>query len=346
MSIETTIPSGVGYPQSVSGASSEAKKLSLSGGGVILCWHCSAALTEMTKTDGDDSGFSMCAHCGNETAYRNGIWIAISPQRRERFRQFISDYEFIRSSEGRGSSQAEYYLSLPYKDISGRNGDQWAIRAHTFQTMERQILAPLAKLYQRPLRILDLGAGNGWMSYRLALCGHLPIAVDLLTNEQDGLGAAVNYKHAIDPLFPRVQAELGRLPFQSFGFDLAIFNASFHYSEDYEHTFAEALRCIRPGGAVVIADTPWYAKEESGTRMVEERHLLFTERYGFASDSISSLEFLTPARLRKLKCRFQLNWKTIKPFYGVRWSLRGLRAKVAGRRPPSKFRIYVARVSA
>ena len=109
------------------------------------------------------------------------------------------------------------------------------------------------------------------MSYRLALRGHLPVAVDLLTNEQDGLGAAINYTRAVDPLFPRVQAELERLPFPSFGFDLVIFNASFHYSEDYECTFAEALRCTRRGGVVVIADSPWYAKEESGERMVEKK---------------------------------------------------------------------------
>ncbi len=318
---------------------------SLNSAEMLLCWHCGTALSEITEATLNDSGVSVCSHCGTATACRNGIWAAISPGRLDRFRQFIADYEFIRTAEGRGSSQPDYYLGLPYEDISGRNGKQWAIRAHTFQTIERLILTPLARLHKRPLRILDLGAGNGWMSYRLALSGHLPIAVDLLTNEQDGLGAAVNYKRAIDPLFPRVQAELERLPFPSFGFDLAIFNASFHYSEDYECTFAEALRCTRPGGVVVIADTPWYAKEESGERMVEERHKWFTEKYGFPSNSISSLEFLTPARLQRLKDCFQLSWKTIKPFYGVPWSLRSLRATLEGRRPPSKFRIYVARVA-
>ena len=314
--------------------------------GMLMCWHCGAALSEITEATLNDSGVTVCSHCGSETAYRNGIWIAISPKRLERFHQFIADYEFIRTAEGRGSSQPEYYLGLPYKDISGRNGKQWAIRAHTFQTIERLVLAPLARLRQRPLRVLDLGAGNCWMSYRMALLGHRPIAVDLLSNDHDGLGAATNYKRAIDPLFPRVQAELERLPFPSFAFDLVVFNASFHYSEDYECTFAEALRCTHPGGVAVIADTPWYAEEESGQRMVEEMHKWFTEMYGFPSDSISSLEFLTPARLQRLKDNFELSWKTIRPFYGVRWSLRGLRATLEGRRPPSKFRIYVARVAA
>ena len=92
------------------------------------------------------------------------------------------------------------------------------------------------------------------MSYRLQSQGHTPVAVDLLTNNQDGLGAATHYTERLGSLFPRVQAELDNLPFADSQFDLAIFNASFHYSENYEKTLAEALRCVRNGGMVVIAD--------------------------------------------------------------------------------------------
>lgn len=312
----------------------------------LICWQCGASLAEMTPDTRRGSGIRVCQSCARTTEYRDGIWRALSPERADHFNKFITEYEFIRAAEGRGSAQSEYYLNLPYKDISGRNRYQWTIRAQTFRMMERCILTPLARLHKCPLRILDLGAGNGWMAYRLALQGHLPIAVDLLTNDRDGLGAAVHYTTHIHPLFPRVQAELDRLPFASSTFDLAIFNASFHYSQDYERTFAEALRCTRPGGSVVIADTPWYAEEESGRRMVEEKHKRFAATYGFPSDSISSLEYLTPDRLHRLQIMSELEWSCIRPFYGIRWSLRPLRAKLAGRRPPSLFRIYAARVSA
>jgi SAM-dependent methyltransferase len=280
------------------------------------------------------------------TQYRDGIWRTLSPDRVDHFRKFIAEYELIRAAEGRGSTQPEYYLNLPFKDISGRNSDQWAIRARTFRTMQRSIVAPLARRTGCALRILDLGAGNGWLSYRLALQGHLPIAVDLLANDRDGLGAAVRYTSHIHPLFPRVQAELDRLPFISSVFDLVIFNASFHYSVNYERTLAEAVRCTCPGGSIVIADTPWYAEEESGRRMVEEKHKRFSETYGFASDSIASLEYLTPARLQRLENAFNLKWSSISPLYGIRWALRPLRAKLAGHRPPSQFSIYEARVNA
>jgi SAM-dependent methyltransferase len=312
----------------------------------LLCWYCGAPLAAMFSDPGIDSGVRVCATCMSTTHLRDGIWCALPPRRIDYFRRFMTEYEFIRAAEGRGSSQAEYYLSLPYRDLSGRNRHQWTIRARTFQTIEQRVLRPLARLNRRPLRILDLGAGNGWMSYRLALRGHLPVAVDLLTNDQDGLGAAVHYATQLGPLFPRVQAELDRLPLASSSFDVAIFNASFHYSVDYQRTFAEALRCTRPGGSVVIADTPWYEREESGQRMVEEKHRGFAARYGFPSDSVPSLEYLTPERLHQLQTAFGLKWSRIRPFYGIGWALRPFRARLAGRRPPSRFHIYAARVRA
>jgi SAM-dependent methyltransferase len=312
----------------------------------LLCWQCGAPLAELTPDTRTGSGIRTCQRCKMTTQYKNGIWRALSPDRVDHFRKFIAEYELIRAAEGRGSAQPGYYLSLPFKDISGRNSDQWAIRARTFRTMQRSIVAPLARRTGCALRILDLGAGNGWLSYRLALQGHLPIAVDLLTNDRDGLGAAVHYNSQIHPLFPRVQAELDRLPFVSSVFDLVIFNASFHYSVNYERTLAEAVRCTCPGGSVVIADTPWYAEEESGRRMVEEKRKRFFATYGFASDSVASLEYLTPARLQRLGHAFNLGWRYISPFYGIRWALRPLRAKLAGNRPPSQFRIYEARVGA
>jgi len=312
----------------------------------LSCWRCGASLADMPPATRTGSGERVCPGCTAVTQYQDGIWLSLAPEQADHFGRFIAEYEFIRAAEGRGSAESAYYLNLPYEDISGRNSDQWAIRARTFRTMEQDILAPLARRRGRPLRILDVGAGNCWLSYRLARLGHLPIAVDLLINDQDGLGAAIHFNSHVQPLFPRVQAALDRLPFASSIFDLVIFNASFHYSEDYQRTFAEAFRCTRPGGAIVIADTPWYAKEESGQQMVEEKHKHFAAIYGFPSNSIASLEYLTPRRLQRLRNAFRLEWESIKPFYGIRWSLRPVLAKLKGRRRPSQFRIYAAWVNA
>jgi SAM-dependent methyltransferase len=189
-----------------------------------------------------------------------------------------------------------------------------------------------------------LGAGNGWLSYRLAASGFRPIAVDLQSNTFDGLGAAVHYRSVLPTLFPRFKAELDRLPFADSQFDCAIFNASFHYSENYDVTLAEAIRCLRPGGTIIIADSPCYKRDQSGQEMLEERRKGFQARFGFRSDALASCEYLTADRLLTLEARHQLEWTVHQPWYGVRWALRPIIARLSKKREPSQFRIYTARV--
>jgi SAM-dependent methyltransferase len=282
-----------------------------------------------------------CTFCRLQLQIHGGIVHALPPERVAHYARFIEDYERIRAAEGRGSESEDFYFGLPYKDISGRNSKQWQIRARSYDYLRTHVLRPRAQA--DAVRILDLGAGNCWMSFRLALAGYDPVAVDLLTNDHDGLGAAEHYRRHLHKLFPRFRAELSSLPFQAEQFDAVIFNASFHYAEDYETALREALRCVRTGGLVIISDTPWYSREESGRQMVSERHAAFLRRYGIASDSISSLEYLTDQRLRVLEEHLSLQWEIHSPRYGFKWAMRPLVAKLRKRREPSQFRIYVVR---
>jgi hypothetical protein len=145
-------------------------------------------------------------------------------------------------------------------------------------------------------------------------------------------------------LFPRFQAEMDRLPFQDGQFDCAIFNASFHYSENYFATFAEAVRCVRARGLVIIVDSPWYSDANAGKQMARERHLDFLQRFGFSSNALASQEFLTDGILHDLRAWFKIRWQIHNPWYGLRWAARPLVARLKNKREPSKFRIYAAEV--
>jgi SAM-dependent methyltransferase len=298
--------------------------------------------TGSISTNSSDGRGFRCPACLFHMVHQHGIWKALLPGRESYVECFISEYQAIRSAEGRGSKNSEYYLELPYRDLSGRNSAQWTVRAHTYRYIERKLLRALEANRRSGLKILDLGAGNGWLSYRLALRGHQAVAVDLLMNDEDGLGAARHFQSAVPAMFPRFQAELDCLPFAGRQFDVAIFNASFHYSQNYTRTLGEALRCLKPGGTVIIADTAWYRRDESGQRMLSERRQAFLASYGFASDSLPSLEYLTDERLHDLEKRFGLRWKVYSPFYGFRWAARPWAAKLKGQREPSQFRIYIA----
>lgn len=240
--------------------------------------------------------------------------------------RFIDDYLKIRRAEGRGSDDPEYYLALPYRDLSGKLAAQWAMRARTYRYFEKHLLGG------QPLDWLDLGAGCGWMSYRLALRGHHPVAVDLLTDGRDGLGAARHY-----PPFPRFEAEFDRLPFADGSFDAAIFNASLHYSSDYSRTLAEARRCVRRGGRIIVLETPVYKQREHGEMMRRERHEQFLNQYATASDHVRSIEYLDLKRIGALAGELKIKWRIHKPWYGLAWHARPLKAWWKGSRPPSRF---------
>jgi len=95
---------------------------------------------------------------------------------------------------------------------------------------------------------------------------------------------------------------------------------------------------------VVILDTPWYESESDGEQMVQQRQAQFTSRYGFPSDALESLEYVTPQRLAILEDHFHIQFQTLKPWYGFRWAARPLIARLKRRRTPSQFRIFVAEV--
>jgi SAM-dependent methyltransferase len=311
----------------------------------LRCPTCTTNLAAMAyHALGQKHDALECRNCSASVRQERRIWMALAANRLDYFERFIRDYEAVRRAEGRGSGNPAFYLSLPYVAPSDIHAWQWSIRAQTYRYFERKILPFLNSRSLQPLTILDLGAGNGWLSYRLATLGHRPVAVDLQTNAFDGLAAAVHYRHALPMVFPRFQAELDRLPFADHQFDCAIFNASFHYSENYDRTLSEAIRCLRRRGTVIIADTPFYKSDESGQRMLAERRVSFQKRFGFASDSLASCEYLTKERLLSLEGKHRLEWTAHEVWYGFRWACRPWVAKLKGRREPSQFRIYTAQV--
>jgi SAM-dependent methyltransferase len=248
-------------------------------------------------------------------------------------RLFVEQYGRIRTAEGRGSSGNTYYRSLPFAPHDHPLASQWKIRAATYRHFVDRLLP------HEPQRILDLGAGNGWLSNRLAERGHAAVAIDIFRDSRDGLDAARHYATS----FPILEAEFDHLPVASGQFDLAIFNASLHYSADYTYTLGEARRCLKSTGRIVILDSPVYKLASHGEAMRSERQRLFERQYGFRSEALRSIEFLDEPTLGQLARDLHLTWTIHRPWYGIAWHSRPLIAKLKGRRPPSRFWILEAR---
>ena len=302
----------------------------------FACPSCHGPLSVI----GDDA--FQCPNEGVVYSRAGGIWRFLTEEREAYFQQFIHEYETVRKKEGRGSTNPAYYRSLPYRDLTGRWQKDWNIRARSFRALLQKVVEPMEASLRRPLQILDIGAGNGWLSHRLSQRGHKLTAVDLLTNEFDGLGAFIHY----DTRWIPVQAEMNALPFAKGQIDLLIYNASFHYSTEYLNTLNEAVRVLGQNGALVILDSPIYRHPNSGIQMVSEREAIFNKNYGFRSNAIPSENFITFQRLDNLGYALGLPWRIISPYYGLRWALRPWWSRLIGRREPAQFHLIVAQLAA
>jgi SAM-dependent methyltransferase len=280
-----------------------------------------------------ESEILTCTECGQNYTCQQGVWKFLSPVSSLELAGFVSDYETIRRGEGKESLGADYYNALPYLSPGQHQYEIWRIRAKSYEALLAQVVIPARMRQALRLRVLDLGAGNGWLSHLLGDDSTDCVALDVVDNDWDGLGAAHNFTSS----FLKVQASFDELPFAAGSFDLIVFNASFHYSKSYHATLKEALRVLDASGKLIIMDSPVYHSQEAGAQMAVEKHDQFESRFGVRSESIICEEFLTHDRLDRLAGDLGLVWDKWEPFYHWKWRLRPLKAKLRRRRELARF---------
>jgi len=117
----------------------------------------------------------------------------------------------------------------------------------------RRVVAP----EERFARVLELGAGTGFLSINLALAGCLDGAAITVTDISPGMLEVCvenGRRHGVTLAARAGDAEA--LPFPDESFDLVIGHAFLHHMPDPARTIEEAFRVLAPGGTLVIAGEP------------------------------------------------------------------------------------------
>jgi len=164
----------------------------------------------------------------------------------------------------------EAISELPYVRWPG-----WKQKAQSF----RELLAILGPPHER--KVVDVGAGTGWLSHRLVQAGFRCFATDISPDYDVGLGAATRFDNEPN-WFDRAIATLDHWPFRSASIDIAICNACLHYLADPRGAIAEAARVLRTGGIFVIMNSPVHRDPESAIRAARHfrKHLQGLGAYG------------------------------------------------------------------
>jgi SAM-dependent methyltransferase len=255
--------------------------------------------------------------------------------------RFAQDYAAHRAAEGRDYAGDEL-LCLPYVR-SGPLARQWAVRARTFEAFLARLVRPMARALGRPIKLLDLGAGNGWLSHRVALEGHFATALDIRDDRVDGLGAGEPFLQRTGGRMQFAVAAFEEIPAPNASFDIAAFNASLHYATDLAAVLAEAARVVRPGGQLAILDSPFYRREGDGLTMVAEKAADAPRRFGARAETLMSLpfvEFITRERLAAATAAIGVEWRRSRVVYPLWYELRPTVARLRGARAPSRFDLW------
>ncbi len=276
-----------------------------------------------------------CARCAGEYTRRAGVWRFLTASRLARLEPFTRQYRDVRGREGRRPSSAEYYRRLPGVSGDDPHAAEWRVRRETY----RHLLGHVLATGPASMRVLDLGAGSGWLSHRLAELGHHAVAVDAIDDEADGLGAARHYEIE----FSMVQADFTALPFAVEQFDLVAFNGSLHYAADTPATLAHARRMLAPGGALVVMDSPMFRADADGRAMVTDLVWRFTADYGLTNIVQPGLGYLTFASLAATARDLHLEPRFIPSHGPLRWRVRRRLARFKLGRAPAAFGLWVAR---
>lgn len=293
---------------------------------------CPECRTEVVEAAADRV---VCGACTRAFERQNGVWRFLTSTRLANLDPFVRQYRAVRDREGYRTATADYYRRLPSVPPGHPHAGNWRIRRETYHHLLRHVLAP----GPQPIRVLDVGAGSGWLSHRLAGLGHRVVAVDALDDEVDGLGATRHYPVA----FAAIQADFDALPFAGAEFDLIVFNGSLHYAADIGATLANAHRLLAPGGALVVMDSPMFRGDRDGAAMVDDKVRDFVANCGLTEVVRPRTGYLTFALLAAIADRLALRPEFVPSRGPLAWRMRRQLARVRLRRAPASFGLWVAR---
>jgi SAM-dependent methyltransferase len=279
------------------------------------------------------AGAPVTCGCGCTFEQHQGIHGFLTARRRAASEAFSRQYQRVRQRDGHRALTAAFWHELPAVPKSHDATREWRIRRESYDRLLASVLEP------RPLRVLDLGAGSGWLAARLAGRGHDVVALDRLDDEADG---AFLGRQSQRP-FVAVQGDFEALPFEPGQFDVVVFNASLHYARDPEETLGRAARMLTPGGVLVVMDSPTFDRDADGESMVAAQMAALLDAHDLGELVRPGIGYLTFHGLRQAADRLRRQDRFFPSRGPVAWRLRRPLARRRLGRPPAAFGVWVAR---
>ena len=279
----------------------------------LACPRCGALLSPR---------FS-CRECGSKFDLIDGVFRFLLPERELDLEPFLSQYRRVRELEGYISRLPDYYRALPFVSPQNPESDRWYVRQQSYERL-------LGLLPKTLATILDLGAGNCWLTHRLSALGHRCVAVDISMDSADGLGARIHY----GVRFTCAQADFDALPFAPTQFDVIIFNAALHYSPNIQRSLAGANCMLKPGGKILVMDSPTFQTDRAGKQMLARQDEDFRKSFNLPHVIRRGVGYLTRPQMHQAGFQFHRSRGRFL------WDLRRLWSGIKLQRGPAAFGVW------
>lgn len=166
---------------------------------------------------------------------------------------FEERYNQVRSKEGRIYAD-EMLRVLPDVPANHQYYSEWTVRKRSSHCLIRYLAAK-----NRPLHIVEIGCGNGWLSHRLSLISGARVTgqdINLAELQQAArvFGGASNIRFVCGDIYTDGFAVREA--------DIIVFAASIQYFPSLEKTLQLSLQQLAPGGEIHILDSPFYEPGE------------------------------------------------------------------------------------
>lgn len=201
----------------------------------LCCPECRAPL--------DVADYS-CANGHQFVRDQHGVLPLVSAEFQHSLNAFTSAFQKLRSAENKRLLDPAAYAQLPF----GQDGAAWRVRQYDLAIVQKL-------LAHRPrLRILEIGAWNGWLTHHLAAWGHEVVAIGEFSEPFDGLGAESHYAET----WQTIQMNTADLSLFSSRFDVVILNRCVAFFEEPTAYLRQAAGLIDPGGLLVATGLGFY----------------------------------------------------------------------------------------
>ncbi len=210
---------------------------------ILACPQCDSP--RLRYNEHNSAPTLTCETCGQVYGFENGMPLLYTdnaewaPKRREA-QGWVAMWKELGIYD-----LSQFIPELPYID-----SEPWATVARMFD----------AALFQLSLRgdehVLDLGAGEGWAAQWFAHKGCHAVAIDIVPDQQLGLGRAWKRMQHFNLAFDLVIGDNERLPFQPDSFDVVFASNALHHSDYLDKLLASVYKVLRPGGRLVAVGDP------------------------------------------------------------------------------------------